>query len=222
MLCIILSLHFDLRVCWYDEHRFFLTPSEISCFDMSIYASRLRLVNMMPSDSPNWAWLKFIIDKLGICHLWIAIAEEVHVSQIQHEIIFQCVFQMAKELDKFCSCTIAFFMGLADVALCRNSRLLTFVDCFSPTCVGFTGSVPLHQLSATNSVWMCTLLILLCSSSKCPTSSSGFQSNLQSSFIYGETLGESVLENTVVVNCFAFSHKHSLFPSFKDKLAVSK
>lgn len=50
-----------------------LTPGETSAFDMSICAFGLRPVNMMHADSPNWAYLRFIGHKLGICHLWSAI-----------------------------------------------------------------------------------------------------------------------------------------------------
>lgn len=76
ILCIILT-KIGYVLLWWAQ---ILILWETSCFDMSICAFGPRLVNMMPTDSPNWACFRFIIHKLGICHLWSAItlhAEEV-------------------------------------------------------------------------------------------------------------------------------------------------
>lgn len=65
---------------WRDEPQI-LTHWETSGFDMSICAFGLRPVNMMRTDSPNWAYLRFIVHKLGICHLWSAIT--VHAEEVE-------------------------------------------------------------------------------------------------------------------------------------------
>lgn len=77
MLCIILTKIGRVRGWWAQ----ILTLRGTSCFDMSICAFGLRPVNMMPTDSPNWACFRFIIHKLGICHLWSAIT--VHAEEVE-------------------------------------------------------------------------------------------------------------------------------------------
>lgn len=76
MLCTILTKIGCMLVWWAQ----ILTLWETSCFDKSICAFGQRLVNMMPTDSPNWACFRFIIHKLGICHLWSAIT--VHAGEV--------------------------------------------------------------------------------------------------------------------------------------------
>lgn len=60
------------KLAWWVE---ILTLWETSGFDMSICAFGLRPVNMMRADLPNWACFRFIVHKLGICHLWSAITK---------------------------------------------------------------------------------------------------------------------------------------------------
>lgn len=73
MLCITLTRTGCVLLWWAQ----ILTLWETTCFDMSIYAFGLRPVNL---NSPNWACFRFIIPKLGICHLWSAIT--VHAEEV--------------------------------------------------------------------------------------------------------------------------------------------
>lgn len=90
MLSIILT-KIGLVLVWWAQ---ILTLWETSCFDMSIYAFGLKPVYMMPTDSPIRACFRFIIIKLGICHLWSAITvhvEEVNSISLLHPKLFLSV-----------------------------------------------------------------------------------------------------------------------------------